>query len=133
MNNFYYYLFYCVAVFARKVNKKDSEYAFSSQMFLTLCMSLNLLSILFIVIKVISVKVNLTLYMIVILVITFTLNYFLIRRHQTYLKVISYFDNKYAGKKHKFCNVFFVIAYIVFSYCLAIYSGSLVRELYLKK
>jgi hypothetical protein len=58
MNNFYYYFFYTVALFAKRVNKRDKDYSFSSLMFVSLCMGLNILSVIFLLKKFTSLLVN---------------------------------------------------------------------------
>jgi hypothetical protein len=46
MNNFFYYSFYLLSMFSNKVNKKNSDYAFSGMAYLSLLVSSNIFTML---------------------------------------------------------------------------------------
>jgi uncharacterized membrane protein YbhN (UPF0104 family) len=127
MNNFYYYLFYTIARFARRVNKRDKDFTFSSLIFLSLCVGLNILSIIFIVDRLTSVSLNIKVSILIMAAIVFGINYLLLMKNGKDVKIVEFYDNKYENRKHNFWNVFFVIGYVVFSYGICIYAAYLTK------
>lgn len=127
MNNFYYYLFYTIARFARRVNKRDKDFTFSSLIFLSLCIGLNVLSIIFITDSLTSVSLNIKVSILIMAAIIFGVNYLLLMKNGKDVKIIEFYDNKYKNRKHSFWNVFFVIGYVFFSYGICIYAAYLTK------
>jgi len=127
MNNFYYYLFYAIASFARRVNKRDKDFTFSSLIFLSLCVGLNILSIIFIIDGLTSVSLNIKVSILVMAAIVFGINYLLLMKNDKDVKIIEYYDRKYENQKRSFWKNIFVITYVVFSYGLCIYAAYLTK------
>lgn len=127
MNNFYYYFFYSIAIFARRVNKRDRDFTFSSLIFVSLCIGLNFLGIIFIIDGFTSVSLNIKVSIIIMAAIVFGVNYLLLMKNGKDTKIIQFYDSKYENRKHNFWNVFFVIAYIIFSYGICIYAAYLTK------
>ena len=128
MNNFYYYLFYAIANFARRVNKKDKDFTFSSLIFLSLCIGLNILSIIFLLDGLTSVSLNIKTSILIMAIIVFGINYLLLMKNGKDVKIIQFYDNKYENQKPGFWKNFCVIAYVVFSYGTCIYAAYLTRK-----
>ncbi len=127
MNNFYYYFFYSIATFARRVNKRDGDFTFTSLIFVSLCIGLNLLAIIFIIDGFTSFSLNIKVSILIMAAIVFGVNYLLLMKNGKDSKIIQFYDSKYESRKHNFWNVFFVIVYIVFSYGICIYAAYLTK------
>lgn len=127
MNNFYYLIFYMIANFARKINKREKDYTFSSLIFLSLCMGLNALSIVFLLRAFTSIQINIKGIVIIIAAIVFFVNYLLLMRNKKDEKIIDFYDREYQNKKVSSSIIFWVVAYVVFSYSFCIFSTSLAK------
>ncbi len=128
MNNFYYYFFYTVAIFARRINKRDKDYAFSSLIFVSLCVGLNILSVIFIVDKFTSVSLNITTSILLMAAIIFGVNYLLLMKNGKDVKIIEFYDNMQRNHKATFWKRVFVIGYIFLSYGLCIFAAYITKK-----
>lgn len=128
MNNFYYYLFYSIAIFARKINKRDKDYTFSSLMFLSLCVGLNILSVIFLIDKFTSASLNIRISILLMVIIVFGANYLLLMRNGKDVKIIEFYEKKNDSRKSLFWKRFLVVIYILFSYGLCIYAAYVTKK-----
>ncbi len=128
MSNIYYFFFYSVAMFVKKINKNDSDYAFSSVVFISSCMICNVLSIVLLINKYQSAGLNPTLTSILIGLPLIALNWYLLMSNAKAETIVALYDEKYQNKSYSPLSLFFVILYIVFSYGSCIFIAYLLRN-----
>lgn len=128
MSNIYYFFFYSVAMFVKKINKNDSDYAFSSVVFISSCMICNVLSIVLLINKYQSAGLNPTLTSILIGLPLIALNWYLLMSNAKADTIVALYDEKYQNKSYSPLSLFFVILYIVFSYGSCIFIAYLLRN-----
>lgn len=128
MNNFYYYLFYTVAIFARRINKRDKDYTFSSLIFVSLCVGLNILSVIFLVDRFTPVSLDIKVSILIMAAVVFGVNYLLLMKNRKDVKIIEFYDKRRKSDKSTFLKRVFVISYIILSYGLCIYVAYLTKK-----
>jgi len=128
MSNIYYFFFYSVAMFVKKINKNDSDYAFSSVVFISSCMICNVLSVVLLINKYQSAGLNPTLTSILIGLPLIALNWYLLMSNAKADTIVALYDEKYQNKSYSPLSLFFVILYIVFSYGSCIFIAYLLRN-----
>lgn len=128
MSNIYYFFFYSVAMFVKKINKNDSDYAFSSVVFISSCMICNVLSVVLLINKYQSAGLNPTLTSILIGLPLIALNWYLLMSNAKAETIVALYDEKYQNKSYSPLSLFFVILYIVFSYGSCIFIAYLLRN-----
>lgn len=127
MKNFYYYFFYTIANFARRVNKRDKDFSFSSLIFLSLCVGLNILSIIFLIDGFTSISININASILVMSAIVYGVNYLILMKNGKSIKIIEFYDRRFENHKPKLMSILLVICYIVFSYGICIYTAYLTK------
>ena len=127
MNNIYYYFFYVVAIFSRRINKKDPDYAFTGVAFISACFSANLGSVMLLVVDIKRIKNYPGLLSILLAGAVFTVNYYLIKVKGGRENIIRYYDELYENKKHSPLLIFLIWLYVISSFVLLFYIAYKVR------
>jgi len=128
MNNVYYFFFYTVAKFVKRINKNDLDYAFSSVVFISSCMMCNVLSIVFLINKHQSTGLNSTLTSIFIGLPLIIANWYLLMSNARAEKIMEFYNKKYENRGYNIVGMFFIILYIILSYGACIYIAYLLRH-----
>jgi len=115
-------------MFVKKINKNDSDYAFSSVVFISSCMICNVLSVVLLINKYQSAGLNPTLTSILIGLPLIALNWYLLMSNAKADTIVALYDEKYQNKSYSPLSLFFVILYIVFSYGSCIFIAYLLRN-----
>ncbi len=129
MRNVYYYSFYLLASFSKKVNKSNSEYAFSGMAYLSLLMSFNLFT-LFSPLRVYQIiKLKGSLLYIAFALGIMAINYYFLMANNKSEAIFKYYKERETSKKNK--NKKPIIAfciYVVASLLLCGYTAYLVKN-----
>ena len=115
-------------MFAKKINKRDNDFAFSSIAFMSVCLVCNVFAIAIILENLNIITINIKLASILVGISAIGINYFLLMRNNKSKEIIAYYDKEYESKKYSKWWVGFVIFYIIFSYAFCIYFAYLKRN-----
>lgn len=127
LNNFYFFFFYVTSMFLKRLNKHNDKFILSSIAFVSSCLMLNFLSIVFILGTITKMPINPKLITISALPILI-MNYIFLTRSNTSQRIIAFYDKKYENKKYNPLSVVLIIGYIIFSYGSCISIAYLIRN-----
>jgi|GEM_PF-6463016 len=127
MRNVYYYSFYLLSMFAKKVNKRNSEYAFSGMACLSVLIWFNIYTLLLSPLRLFNIlKVKGSVFYIGVMLCVLITNYYLLIADNKSETIIHYYnEHKEARSKKRligFCM------YVAFTLLLAALTGYLVRN-----
>lgn len=110
---FYLYAFYRIDCFAKKVNKRDSDHAFTAVVAITLLVSMNFLTICFFLAGIFNFKLNSIVGPLLIAIFGF-FNYSMLMKNKKSEKIIKQFEEMETKRRRKF-NLLFIL-YIIFTF-----------------
>lgn len=131
MNNLYYYTFYLLYKFSRRIKKDDKSPAFTAVMLISTPMFLNLLSVIIFFggFSYHEAKAKITLLCTFIVVPFVGLNYYFLMGNKKNEEIIAFFDEKYKYKKHNVGLTLLVVAYFIVSSVVCIYLAKHQRDM----
>jgi hypothetical protein len=127
MRNCYYYSFFLLATFSKKVNKNNSEYAFSGMTYLSLLMSFNIFTLLSILELSLNIKFNGSLLYIATGLCIIGINYYLLIANDKSVAILNFYKKNWNVHQNKQALVAFIV-YVVVSIVLCVYSAYLIRN-----
>lgn len=123
-----FFYFYCiVAVLLRKINPKQKEFLFSSYTFVTLCGSLNILSIVFLIEYYSNVKTPNGIFVLIALPLWW-LNYNILVRNDKDKIIFEEYQAKLSESKNKKVFIIMAILYVLFSFGACYFFATINRE-----
>ena len=118
VNNFYYYIFYRISLFTKKVNKKDNDYMFTALIALSVLFGMNVLTIYFLIKELYGIKLNIKIAPLIIMGAIYGLNYHLLMRDNMGAKIRDYFDSEHTNKKQSHQRTILLILYILLTFTI---------------
>ena len=126
--NIYYYTYYNMAIFAKKVRKDDDGYAFTGFFCLTLLIALNVVAILLVFLSKSVLEFNSIMAGSILVGIVGLVNYFLLLHKKKYEAILEYYDKKFENNPQKTSHIILIIVYVVASYFSVFYIASIIRD-----
>ena len=118
MGNFYYYTFYQICLFVKKVNKRDKDYMFTALIAFSLLLGMNILTIYFLIKKTYGIVLNVKIVPLIMMGAIYALNYFLLMRNDKGKEIINYYALE-KGKKNTFpSRIILVILYVILTFVI---------------
>jgi glucan phosphoethanolaminetransferase (alkaline phosphatase superfamily) len=130
MDNFYYYFFYVISIFAKTINKKNKDYLGSAFFFVSLCIGLNILTLLFLIELKFKISATSKFFAILAEVIVLIFNYGILLKEGKGQKIFEHFDKKYKDNKKQFWKKFLALLYVLLTFGICIYIRTLLRATY---
>ena len=123
ITNLYYYSFYELVLFSKKVNKRNTEYAFSAMAYLTLLMCSNIITLLSFLLILGKVNYNKKTTYILLALLFMTINYYFLIHDGKSKRIIEQYEK--AAKSQWFSVLFWL--YAIVSVILCAYASYLVK------
>jgi hypothetical protein len=122
MVNPYYYLFYLIARFFKRINKVDKDALDSSSTFISMCVLFNVVAIWFLLDHYKNIKVTTT-GGIIASITVFFINHFVLTKDNKGEKLFDVYNEKFSASKNKSLIIMTAAIYIVFSLGSTIFLG----------
>jgi hypothetical protein len=122
MANPYYYLFYLIARFFKRITKINQDAYESSSAIISMCFLFHVLAIWVLLYHLKNIKLT-TIGVIIALLPILFINFRFLTKNDKGEKLFNFYDGKFAASKNKTLIVTIALLYIVFSLGSAIYLG----------
>jgi hypothetical protein len=128
MKSFYYYSFYLLSMFSKRVNKRNSEYAFSGMACLSVLMWFNIYTLLLSPLRLFNIiKIKGSLFYIGIMLCVLVINYNLLIADNKSEGILNFYRERSAYKQNK-GSIIGLCVYIIVSLVLFGYTAYLARN-----
>jgi hypothetical protein len=124
--NIYYYTYYILAKAVKKLNRRDTDFAFTGIMILDLLIAFNIITIVSYIGGKAFIHTQPKLIGGGLAVFVGIINYFILMRDKKYKTIISEYDAKYRPVNR--WHILLVATYAISSFAISIYIATIVRN-----
>jgi len=119
MSNFYYYSFYLLSMFSKKLNKKNRDYGFSGMAYLSLLVSSNIFTMLAILELRGIIKIKGTFLYIAVALSVMVINYFFLMTDNKGASIIEFYQQRRQDKVYDAAFYTYVLLSLITCGCTA--------------
>jgi len=125
---FYGYLFYCIFLFLKAINKKYYEHEVAAINIMSVLIASNFMSLLLFLSYSLGKRINLLAYTLIVYFSLLCFNYFFLIKSGRYNILVKKYDEKSQHDKNKKWKILAVTLYVLLSIGISIYFALIIRK-----